>query len=148
MSIGAVPFNRAFGEAQGPRCARLRMVMLSAFFVFLGLLTLRPFCVPLLGAVYGGSPAQAGLISWAVPGEVRVALREKGACSLGFKPGAVLTTAQSVASAIVPLAGFAPLAPAPAGVRPLVRPRAPAKTGFLADPPLLTFYARSVRILS
>ena len=147
MSIQAVPVQRAVSGAPGVRCARLRTALLAVSFIILGLLALRPFCVPDFAAGNVGSRAPAGLSSWAVPGGIRLALREKGPCSLGFKPGAVLTTAQSTMTGLSRIAGFAPLAPAPAGPRSFARLRAPAKSGFLADPPLRAFYARSVRIL-
>lgn len=147
MSIRAVPVQRAVGGAAGSCCVRLRQAMYAAFFILLGVLALRPFCVPDFAAGYGGTRAPAGLGSWAVPGGMRIALREKGSCSLGFKPGAILTTAQVGASGILPIASFAPLAPAPDGASVFARARVSATAHLLPDLPLLAYYARSARIL-
>ncbi len=147
MNIRTVPVQRAVGGAAGLCCVRLRQVLYAAFFILLGLLALRPFCVPDYAAGYGGNRAPAGLDSWAVPGGIRIALREKGSCSLGFKPGAILTAAHVSASGILPVASLAPLAPAPDGASAFARTRASATARLLPVLPLLAYHARSARIL-
>lgn len=145
MGIRAVVVNRAICVRER-YCAPVRSAMLAVSFILLGLLTLRPFCVPVVATGFGGSHSPVDMVSWVVPGGDRGALREKGPCSLGFKPGAVLTTAQFKGSVMSQVADFVPLALALDGAQSVGRSRAAAK-GFPAHPPQLTYYARSARIL-